>query len=142
VGGAASAVKLDEWRELCELLPHIALLGGCVGNRIREGALACDSAILICEETAPHLPEWVGEWLDEHGRRLAPECEHVELVQRTRMDPTLRPSSMRLLASGAAADVEARLLASEAAGASDDDRAKLATKSTMMPFEYQAVVVG
>jgi len=58
------------------------------------------------------------------------------------MDPTLRPSSMRLLASGAAADVEARLLASEAASASDDDRAKLATKSTMMPYEYQTVVVG
>jgi hypothetical protein len=142
VSGAASAVKLEEWRELCDCLPHLGLLGGCVGNRVREGSLSSDSALLVCEESMALLPEWVEGWLAEKGRAVCGARSHIGTSQRTRMDPTLRPDGQRLLSDGERARVEQRLLASENASAMDDDRAKLATKSSMMPFEYQHVLSG
>lgn len=142
VAGAGKPVKIAEWRELVRLLPHLSLLGGCVGNRVREGSLTCDYARLVCEESLHVLPQWVGEWLEEQGRVAPPECDHLETVQQVRMDPTLRPSRQALLSPGAREDVEHRLLKSENASELDDDRAKLASKSTMLPYEFQAVVSG
>lgn len=142
VSGSASAVKLEEWRELVDHLPHLGLLGGCVGNRVREGSLASDSALLVCAESLPLLPTWVEGWLTEMGREVAGARSHVETIQRVRMDPTLRPDGQRLLSEGERNKVELRLAASENASEMDDAKAKLATKSTMMPFEYQSIVSG
>lgn len=141
-GSSGASVKLDEVRRLSELLPPLALLGGCAQNRVIPGRIEVDAAVLVCEETAHLLPSWVQDWLGERG--VTPEsCRaHVEQVQRVRMDPTLDPAKRALLTDGARAKVEGRLLASESASESGDAAAKDRQKSTMMPFTYERIVQG
>lgn len=139
VSGSSKAVSVAEWAELRELLPHVALLGGCVSNTIREGTVTADSALLVCEETLPFLPPKVGAWLESIGRRVSSEAEHVTIEERTRMDPTTRPTQVRLLASGAQKDVEERRTKRESASRAGDDAAALASKGSGMPFEYETI---
>ena len=140
--GDASVIKLDGYRELCELLPHLEILGGCVDNRVVPGTLAVEDAVLVCEESAHLLPAWIVEWAREHRGPMDTCRAHVEEAQRVRMDPTLSPEKRKLLSAGEAARVEGRLLASEAAHAEDDAVAREGSKSSMLPRRYEEVCVG
>ena len=142
MGKSVSALKLDAYREMCELFPPLALLGGCAGSRIIPGKLSVSDALLVCEETAHRMPAWVADYLTEAEVAVDGARAHVERVQRVRMDPMLRPTNTALLSSEARAEVERRLLASDAAATDDDDAGRLATKSSMMPFAFETVCAG
>lgn len=143
VGGAPKdTVRMEEERRMRELLPHLPLLGGCVGNRIVPGKVECGEALLVCDETMAMMPGWVVDWMTSSGRESVASREHIEIVQRVRMDSSLDPKKRLLLTDGARDAVERRLLASEAAAESGDERAQLAAKSTMMPYTYEAIARG
>lgn len=142
VTGSGSAVRLDEYRELVDLVPSMALLGGCAQNRVIPGRLESAAAILVCEESAHLLPSWVHEWLEAQGISIASARSHVEEVQRVRMDPTLDPAKQALLTEGARAAVAGRLLASEAASEQGDEAAGDRAKSSMMPRRHETIVQG
>lgn len=138
-GSGGQTIKLDEFREMVNLVPPLGLLGGCVQNRIIPGRVQCDAALLICEETRHLMPDWVLEFC---GESLETARAHVEEVQRNRMDPTLDPAKRLLLTSGERDKAEQRLLASEAAGETQDAVAVEKSKSTMLPFRYERVAQG
>ena len=139
--GDASAVKLDEFRVMCELVPPLGLLGGCADNRVIPGRVQVDDAILICDETTHLIPEWATAWVSERGA-IDTHRAHVEEVQRVRMDPMLDPGKRRLLTDGAQVTANTKLLASESASATGDAIEKDANKSTMMPRRFETVVAG
>lgn len=136
---STDALRLDDYREMCELFPPLALLGGCAGNRIIPGQLNVGRAYLVCEESAHLMPEWVLAWMHEHEVERNSGRAHIERVQRVRMDPTLRPEMRALLSPEAREAVEHRLLRSDNASANDDDAEKVKTKSAMLPFAYETV---
>jgi hypothetical protein len=140
--GDAATVRLDQYREMVELLPHMALFGGCAGNRVIPGRLTVSDATLICDETIHLLPGWVGDWLASEKVTTATHRSHVEEVQRVRMDPSLTPEKRHLLSDGARAVTEQRLLASEAAGESADAAGVERSKSSMMPRRMETLVAG
>lgn len=140
--GGASTVKLDTYRVLCEMVPPLALLGGCAENRVIPGRVQVDDAVLICDESAHQLPVWVNDWMRDHGGTLETCRAHVVEEQRVRMDPTLDPGKRKLLASGDEVAVNARLLASETASANDDAVGKADAKSSMMPRRYETLAAG
>lgn len=136
--GEASNVKLDQYRELCELVPSMALFGGCADNRVIPGRLHVDDATLICEEATRYIPEWATKEAGELDSGRA----HVEEVQRVRMDPTLQPSKTRLLLEDAQVAVNKRLESSEKASADGDHAGKDREKSSMMPRSFERVAQG
>lgn len=140
--GDASAVKLDAYRQMVDVMPTLGLFGGCANNRAIPGRLIVDDAVLICEETVSFVPGWVGDWLVEQGIRLESCRSYLEEVQRVRMDPTLDPGKRQLLSSNAAAAVQGRLLASEVAHDEGDAAAAASSKSTMMPRRFERVAQG
>ena len=140
-GSQDTAVKLDQFRELVELCPHLALLGGCAQNRSVPGRLSVSSAELICDETAHRMPEWVIEYLRDAKAALASAREHVEEVQRVRMDASLDPGKTKLLSDGGI-DVRNRLLASEHGKEVGDAVLAQDNKSTMMPRRFETLVAG
>lgn len=140
-GSQDTAVKLDQFRELVELCPHIALLGGCAQNRSVPGRLSVSAAELICTETAHRMPEWVVEYLREQKAALGSAREHVEEVQRVRMDASLDPGKTKLLSDGGVG-VRNRLLASEHGKEVGDVVLAQDNKSTMMPRRFETLVAG
>lgn len=135
-------LRLDDYREMVDLFPPLALLGGCAGNRIIPGQLEVGRAYLVCEESAHLLPPWVHAWADEIGIERNGARAHIERVQRVRMDPSLRPEMRALLSPEARETVERKLLRSDAASDADDDAEKLKTKSAMLPFAYETIAAG
>jgi hypothetical protein len=145
--GAQTAIKLDEYRRLVDLLPPLGLLGGCAQNRIIPGRLEVGDALLVCAETWHLLPDWVRRHLAEvegtDGKATVPGCrEHVQEEQRVRMDPVLRPALRRLLSAGERDGAEQRLLAGEVAHEDGDAVAVERTKSTMLPRTYETIAAG
>lgn len=153
--GDAGAISLEQYRKMSDLIPSIALFGGCADNRVIPGRLMVNDAQLACIETARSMPAWVTEWLAAENARLDTSRAHIEEVQRVRMDPTLDPGKRKLLSGAAEVEVERRLAASEAAhrGESAADEAKIAkraaaevaldeAKSTMMPRRFEVLVQG
>lgn len=140
-GSQDTVVKLDQFRELVELCPHIALLGGCAQNRSVPGRLSVSAAELICEETAHRMPDWVIEYLREQKTALGGAREHVEEVQRVRMDASLDPGKVKLLSDGGV-DVRNRLLASEHGKETGDAVLAQDNKSSMMPRRFETLVAG
>lgn len=140
--GDGAVIKLDAFRRLTELVPPLRLLGGCCDNRVIPGTLEVGDAVLICEEYAHMLPPWIREWLGERGRELVSNREHIELVTRVRMDPTLSPAKQKLLNGAALKQLEARAVASEDAHESGDALAVAESKSSMMPRSFETVVQG
>lgn len=136
--GDGAAVSIDGYRQLCDLVPMVAIFGGCAGNRCIPGRLTVEDATVVCEETARYVPAWA---LAEAGP-LGTHRAHVEEVQRVRMDPALNPERRALLASGDAAAVNARLLAGEAAKQAGDAVGAEDAKSTMMPRRFERIVQG
>jgi hypothetical protein len=140
--GDASAVRLDAYREMVELLPHLSLFGGCAGNRVVPGRLTVSDAVLISSEQLHYLPAWVVEWLRDRGCSVDTCRAYVEEVQRVRMDPSLVPAKRLLLGSGEQTTVEQRLLVSEAAHAAGDARGADDSRSSMMPRRFERLVQG
>ena len=137
--GEASTVKLDQYRELCELVPSMTIFGGCSDNRVIPGQLIVEDATLVCDESARFVPKWC-------TKAVADLCgvdtcrAHVEEVQRVRMDPTLQPQKTRLLGTEEQVKVAGRLKASEDNSAADG--ASKDSKSSMMPRSMERVCQG
>lgn len=140
--GDGSSISLEQYRRMSDLIPSIALFGGCCDNRVIPGRLQVDDAQLACKETAHLLPEWVRGWLASDGARLDSARAHIEEVQRVRMDPTLDPGKRKLLTDAADAAAQRRLGASEAAHVSGDALAREDSKSTMLPRRFETLVQG
>lgn len=140
--GDGSTIKLDEYRKMIDLLPSLALLGGCAGNRTIPGKLTCGSLVLVCEETLHLLPEWVHQYAATEKIAIDTQRAHVEEVQRVRMDPSLVPAKRALLTEGERGRIEGRLLKSEAASEEGDHAGKDDAKSTMMPRRFETLVAG
>lgn len=143
-GSSGGSVRLTDYRKMVELMPPLALLGGCAQNRSIPGRLLVDDALLICEETAHLLPEHVVAWLQEcQGSDEIASCRaHIEEVGRVRSDPTLDPAKCQLLTDGAREDASQRLLTGEKASEKGDAVGKEKSKSTMLPRSFETVVAG
>ncbi|GAC1577387.1 MAG: hypothetical protein NVS3B20_08770 [Polyangiales bacterium] len=137
--GDSGSVKLDQYRDMVDLMPSLGLLGGCAQNRSIPGRMQVDDALLICEETRHLWPEWVTEWM---AAKTVDTCRaHIEEVQRVRMDPSLLPEKRALLTDGGA-QVEKRLTASQDASDKGDAIAKQDAKSTMLPRRFETIAAG
>lgn len=141
-GSAGGAVKLADYRELVDLVPTLALFGGCAQNRVIPGRLWVDDAVLICRESERLIPEWATDVATHDGAVLDTCRAHVEQVQRVRMDPVLDPGKRKLLSAGDAESAEQRLLKSETASETKDAREKDDAKSTMLPRTFERVAQG
>jgi hypothetical protein len=140
-GSQEGSVKLSDYSVMIDLCPPLGLLGGCAQNRAIPGKVQVDAADLICDETAHRMPEWVNEWLKEHGVKLSSARGHVEEVMRVRMDPSLDPGKRKLLTDGGLS-IERRLLASEHGKEVGDVVLADSSKSTMLPRNHETVVSG
>jgi hypothetical protein len=136
--GDAGQVSLDRFREMVELCPPLALLGGCSDSRVIPGRLFVEDAVLVCEEQRAYLPEWV----IERSPPLDTCRAFVEEQTRVRMDPLLSPAKRALLATGEQIEAIGQLAAGEAAHESDDAVERSAAKSTMLPRSFETVVQG
>lgn len=136
--GDASNIKLDEYRQMVDCVPPLALLGGCASNRVIPGRIISEDLLLIAEETRHLTPEWMIARAGEISGARA----HLETHQRVRMDATLDPGKVKLLAEGERARIEGRLLKSEDAAIREDAVATEQSKSTMMPRTFEAVASG
>lgn len=136
--GDAGTIKLDRYRELCELVPSMVLFGGCADNRCVPGRLMVDDATLICEETSAYVPPW----MLAHAGALDTCRAHVEEQQRVRMDPVLVPHNRRLLTDGEQVRIAGQLAAAEHAHETDDAKEREQTKSTMMPRRFERIAQG
>lgn len=141
-GKRGPSIKLDDYRTMVDLIPHLGLMGGCAQNRMVPGRLWVDDAVLICSETRHILPEWVTDWMFEHRQGYDSCRSHIEEATRVRMDPSLDPAKRRLLREEEVARVEARLTSRETAGEEEDDEGKAESKSSMMPRTHECVTAG
>lgn len=136
--GDAANIKLDTYREMVDLIPPLALLGGCASNRVIPGRLVCEDALLICEESRHLIPVW----MRERSGQLATTRAHVDVHQRVRMDASLDPGKRRLLGEVATHQLEGKLRKSEDAHESDNAIERDEAKSTMMPRTFEAISAG
>jgi len=138
--GDAGAINLDQYRQMVELVPSLALFGGCASNRVVPGRLFVEDATLVCAETRAWLPAWASDAMGQ--QELAGQRAHVEEVQRVRMDPLLDPSKCKVLSDGEQIAQNKQLASSEAAHGADDAIERDASKSSMMPRTFERVVQG
>lgn len=136
--GDGGAVRLDDYRVMCELVPPLGLFGGCAQNRVIPGRLIVEDATLICTETERFVPAWAAKRAGELDTCRA----HVEEEQRVRMDPSLVPQKRLLLTGDEQVAIAKRLTASEAASADGDAIEKDKAKSTMLPRRFERVAQG
>ncbi|MBM3359634.1 MAG: hypothetical protein FJY54_18180 [Betaproteobacteria bacterium] len=143
--GDAGSISLDRYRELCELVPTMALFGGCCDNRVIPGRLVVEDAMLVCTEVADDRLGYVPAWaldLARDGVGIDVSVHHVEDEQRVRMDPTMHPERRLLMSPDAQVSVTNRLQASEQAHQTNDALAREETKSSMMPRRFERVAAG
>lgn len=136
--GDSGQISLDRYREMTELCPTLALLGGCCDSRVIPGRLFVEDCQLVCKEQHRFLPSWVVEQVP-----VIDTCRaHVEEQQRVRMDPLLDPAKRKLLTSSEQVAENNRLTAGEAAHETNDALAREESKSTMLPRSFECVVQG
>lgn len=140
-GSDGGGVKLDAFRELVEMVPSLALFGGCAQNRIIPGRLVVEDALLICTETEHYVSPWQIAAASEVFP-LDTFTAHVEEAQRVRMDASLNPHMRQLMSGDAQVEVTRRLSAGEAASAGGDAIEKRDAKSTMMPRTFERIASG
>lgn len=133
---SGSTVRLEEYRQLVNLLPHMALLGGALKNRIEAGQIQADNAVLVCEETAPILPQWVVDRCEP----LSMAGEHREMVERYRHDALTSRQIRARLRPADRERIEQQLMTSESMKASPAEKERV--KMGMMPHAFEAVVRG
>lgn len=136
--GDAANVKLDDYRTMVDLVPPLALLGGCASNRVIPGRMVVEDAMLVCEESRHLIPAWI----TEKAGVIAGARSHVEVHQRVRMDATLDPGKRKLLGETAVRQIEAAHRKSETAHEDDDPVAREEAKSSMMPRTFEALASG
>jgi hypothetical protein len=136
--GDAASIKLDDYRTMVDLVPPLALLGGCASNRVIPGRMIVEDAVLVCEESRHLLPAW----LVERAGAIAGARNHIDTHQRVRMDATLDPSKRTLLAEVATKHIEAKHRKSAEAHENDDPIEREKAKSSMMPRTFEAVAAG
>lgn len=140
--GDGGIVRLDRYRELCALVPGLALFGGCCDNRVIPGRLIMESATLICAETTRHAEPWQINVAEETYGELESCRAHIDPAMRVRMDPVLSPEKRGLLTTDAQIAINARLTAGEAAHEGDDAPEREKAKSTMMPRTFERIAEG
>jgi hypothetical protein len=140
--GDASVIKLDHYRELCELVPSLRIFGGCCDNRVIPGQSVVEDAMLICTETQEHVPPQIVTAAVERSGALVSCREHIEEEQRVRMDPALVPAMRHLMSADAQVAAVLRLASSETAHADGDAVEAERSKSTMMPRRAEVIAIG
>lgn len=140
--GDASVINIDRWRELVTLFPPLAILGGCIDNRVQQGQLNVDAAKLICEENMHSLSQWTKQWLQDNNEGVRESAYSIEKVQRVHMDPETQPENLKLLSDGARMQVVNKHLLQ--AKAHDDGNAIEASKSKsdMLPYTFERLIRG
>ena len=136
--GDAANIKLDDYRTMVDLVPPLALLGGCASNRVIPGRMVVEDAMLVCDESAHLLPAWI---VTKAGQ-TATARSHIEVHQRVRMDATLDPGKRTLLADIATRQLEGKLRKSETAHEDDNAIDREEAKSSMMPRTFETVAAG
>jgi hypothetical protein len=139
--GSGGAMNFESYRTLCEMIPTIALLGGCANGTINEGQGSVDYALLICDETTHIMPAWVGEYLESVGTRTDEARAHVEEIQNVRGDSVTSPSVNRLLTPGEKVRVNAKLLAKSTAHDKGEE-VDADAKSRMLPYSTESIAMG
>lgn len=140
--GDAGSVRLGEYRKMVDLVPQLALLGGCAENRTIPGRLNVSPATLICEESSRYVLDWMASHPMVGSSASDTYRESIEEPQRVRMDPSLDPGKRALLDGDSVKQIEARLTSSETASREGDAIAKDAAKSTMMPRRCERLAQG
>lgn len=150
-GGFAQAKYL----ELCDLFPHLRLLGGAAGGQINPGMLQVSDLTLICEETAHVLPDLAVKLGGGHVCDL--ECgdpcqlrpagmpsarEHIDVQQRVRGDAGRTLTGQQMMLDADREAVAARRLLRDEAALAGDLRTVAETKSLQLPYTYETVCAG
>ena len=138
-GPSGATVPLAEYRRLVELVPTMALLGGCADNRMIPGNMQVEPAILLCDEARPLLTAWTTQWLDEQHYVLGAAWHAITLEQRVRMDPTLAGETKALLEPRQLELIDAQLDARAVAQTHDEIKD---SKCSMMPRQFEVVAAG
>ena len=136
--GDGASVRLDDYRVMVDLVPPLALLGGCASNRVIPGRMVVEDALLVCDESRHVVPAW----MVERAGTVSGARSHIEVHQRVRMDPTMDPGKRRLLGETETLQLDARDRRSEQAHEADDALARADAKSTMMPRTHEAIAAG
>jgi CRISPR type IV-associated protein Csf2 len=136
--GAGGGVKLADFRAMNDLIPSLALFGGCANGQLVPGQLEVSDAVPVAEETTALVPEW----MLGRAANLTSARELLDEEQRVRFDPMRDPSKTRLLEAGARDAVERKATAREEAHDSGSDADALATKSTMLPRTCEVIIPG
>lgn len=139
-GGDSGSVNLDAFRELSELIPHLALLGGCARNRSIPGKVHVSDATLVCHETTHKLEPWQAEAIT--GRQIHGHRAYLGNDTRVRMDPLLLPEKRKLLTDGEQVKIAGKLVASERASEEGDAVGKDDAKSSMLPRSFEVLAEG
>ncbi len=138
-GPSGATVPLAEYRQLVELVPPLALLGGCADNRMLGGNMQVEPAILLCDEARPLLTDWTTQWINEQNYVLGAARRAITMEQRVRMDPTLAAETKALLAPQQLELLDAKLDARAVAQTHDEI---VDSKCTMMPRQFEVVAAG
>lgn len=136
--GAGGGLKLSEFRSLNELIPSLALFGGCANGQLVPGQLEVSDAVPVAEETVTLVPQW----MVEKGGELVSARDILDEEQRVRFDPMRDPSKVRLLDAGARDAVQRKATAREEAHDAGNDADAQATKSTMLPRTCEVIIPG
>jgi hypothetical protein len=136
--GDGASVRLDDYRAMVDLVPPLALLGGCASNRVIPGRMVVEDALLVCDESRHVIPPW----MIEKAGTISGARTHIEIHQRVRMDPTLDPGKRRLLGDTQVLQLEARDRRGEMAHENDDAVERAESKSSMMPRTHEAIAAG
>lgn len=140
--GAGGGVNFESYRTLCELIPSIALLGGCANGAINEGQGSVDYAILVCDEIKHLLPAWVMEHYDTIGARTDSARAHIEEIQNVRCDSVgSSPRVRRLLTEGEQVRLNTKLLGKSTAH-DDGEEQEDSAKSKMLPYSTESIAMG
>lgn len=143
-GSAGGSVRMGDYFRMCELAPHLGLLGGCAQNRAIPSRVEVGDAMLMCAETIDprlHLiPPHVREWATENCGTFSSYRGAMEEEIRVRHDATIDPTLRDYLLPDHRENALGRLIANEAASGDVIEQAKV--KSGMMPRSHVAVKAG
>lgn len=126
------AVNVDVAARLSELIPWLAVVGGCAGNQMIKGRISVHSMTLVCAENGDRLLKMQ----DDINAERAPEeriaflrdgdlmnsaRKHLQVVERTHYDDGKDATVVRFLPSGERVKLLAAQAADQQARQEDDD---------------------
>lgn len=107
--GGQSKFKLDNIRKHFELLPHFALMGGCLDNMMLPGKLSVFDALPVCQEAMTELPtELHKKAVERTYRRMTIEREftrmddskNMKLSKTLNINPDAEKETVQMRAGG------------------------------------------